>query len=74
MGSRELTSERTENLPSTRRRVMMTEHFSEKWDVEIIPCCRHKIPRRRITTTLYTLMAALQEQVGLDDALVVAIV
>jgi hypothetical protein len=37
--------------------------------------CRHKTPRRRITTTLYTLMAALQEQVGPDnDAVVVTIV
>jgi hypothetical protein len=37
--------------------------------------CRHKTPRLRITTTLYTLMAALQEQVGPDnDELVVAIV
>src|SRR4030095_8785722 len=37
MGARELTSERVENLPSTRRRVLMTEDFSEEWDVEIIP-------------------------------------
>jgi hypothetical protein len=72
---------------------MMTEHFSEEWDVEIIPYdmarehasplvtartmqrCGPKTPERRITTTLYTLMAALQEQVGPDnDALVVALV